>query len=105
MTCADMLMKAFPPPLLTATMMGAAPPTGPALATPMFLERGATLDARDPSGRSMLMLAAASDAMPVDAVKVLLAKHVDVNERTAAGRNGDRPRPPAWRHADRQAAA
>jgi len=99
MTCADMLMKAFPPPLLTATMMGAAPPTGPALATPMFLERGATLDMRDPSGRSMLMLAAASDAMPVDAVKALIAKHVDVNERTAAGqtaiglarRHGDTP--------------
>ena len=99
MTCADMLMKAFPPSLLTATMMGAAPPTGPALATPMFLARGATLDMRDPSGRSMLMLAAASDAMPVDAVKVLIAKHVDVNERTAAGqtaiglarRHGDTP--------------
>jgi ankyrin repeat protein len=99
MTCADMLMKAFPPALLTAAMMGAAPPTGPALATPMLLERGATLDARDPSGRSMLMLAAASDAMPVDAVKMLLAKHVDVNERTAAGetalglarRHGDTP--------------
>jgi ankyrin repeat protein len=99
MTCAGMLMKAFPPRLLTATMMGAAPPTGPALATPMFLERGATLDARDPSGRSMLMLAAASDAMPVDAVRVLLAKGVDVNERTAAGqtalglarRHGDTP--------------
>ena len=99
MPCADILMKAFPPPLLTATMMGSAPPTGPALATPMFLARGATLDARDPSGRSMLMLAAASDAMPVDAVKMLLARHVDVNERTAAGqtalglarRHGDTP--------------
>lgn len=99
MTCADMLMKAFPPPLLTAAMMGGAPPIGPALATPMFLERGATLDARDPSGRSMLMLAAASEAMPVDAVKALLAKRVDVNERTAAGqtaiglarRHGDTP--------------
>ncbi|MEP6783516.1 MAG: ankyrin repeat domain-containing protein [Acidobacteriota bacterium] len=85
MTCADMLMKAFPAELMTATMMASAPPTGPALATPMFLARGATLDARDPSGRSMLMLAAASDAMPVDAVKALLAKTVDVNERTAAG--------------------
>jgi ankyrin repeat protein len=97
--CADMLMKAFPPQLMTATMMASAPPTGPALATPMFLERGASLDARDPSGRSMLMLAAASDAMPVDAVKALLARRVDVNERTAAGqtalglarRHGDSP--------------
>jgi len=99
MACADMLMKAFPAELMTATMMASAPPTGPALATPMFLARGATLDARDPSGRSMLMLAAASDAMPVDAVKALLAKKVDVNERTAAGqtaiglarRHGDSP--------------
>ena len=99
MSCAGMLMKAFPPRLLTATMISAAPPTGPALATPLFLERGATHDARDPSGRSMLMLAAASDAMPVDALKVLLAKGVDVNERTASGqtaiglarRHGDTP--------------
>jgi ankyrin repeat protein len=85
MACADMLIKAFPPQLLTATMMASAPPTGPALGTPMFLARGATLEGRDPSGRSMLMLAAASDAMPVDAVKALIAMHVDVNERTAAG--------------------
>ena len=104
MTCADVLLKAFPPRLLTATMMGASPPTGPALATPMFLERGATLDARDPAGRSMLMLAAASDAFPVDAVKVLLAKQVDVNERTAAGQTAIGRRSPAWRHADCQAA-
>ena len=85
LACADMLIKAFPPELLTATMMASAPPTGPALGTAMFLERGASLDARDPAGRSILMLAAASDAMPVDAVTALLARKIDVNERTAAG--------------------
>jgi ankyrin repeat protein len=84
-SCADALTKAFPPQLLTVTMVISGPPLGPALGTPMFLERGATLDARDESGRSMLMLSAASEAMPVDAVKQLLARKVDVNERTAKG--------------------
>jgi ankyrin repeat protein len=84
-SCADTLSKAFPPELVTATMMMSGPPFGPALGTSSFLERGAAIDARDRSGRSMLMLAAASDAMPVDAIKQLLARKVDVNERTANG--------------------
>ena len=98
-SCADTLMKAFPPPLITGTMVNAAPPTGPALGTPMFLQRGASAEARDMTGRSMLMLAAASEAMPVDAIKALLARNLDVNDRTAAGdtaiglarRHGDTP--------------
>jgi ankyrin repeat protein len=99
MKCADTLMKAYPPPALTGTMMVSAPPTGPALGVPLFLERGASLDARDPEGRSILLLAAASEAMPVDTVKMLLARKMDVNERTAKGdtalglarRHGDSP--------------
>jgi ankyrin repeat protein len=85
MPCADTLMKAFPPELFTATMMMSGPPLGPALGTPMFLDRGAALDARDEGGRTVLMLAAASDAMPVETVKHLLGRKVDVNERTAKG--------------------
>jgi len=85
MSCADALMKAFTPDLVTATMMSSAPPFGPALGTPMFLERGARHDLKDPGGRSMLMLAAASDALPVDAVKALLARGLDVNARTPKG--------------------
>ena len=99
MSCADTLMKAYPPPFITGTMINSAPPAGPGLGIPLFLERGASLDARDPNGRSMLMLAAASDAMPVDAIKALLARKVDVNERTTSGdtalnlarRHGDTP--------------
>jgi ankyrin repeat protein len=85
MSCAEALLKAFDPPQLTGTMLMSAPPLGPALGTPMFLERGAIADARDPDGRTMLMLAAASDTMPVDAVKALLAHGVDVNARTVTG--------------------
>ncbi len=83
--CADTLLKAFTPELLTGTMMMSAPPLGPALGTPMFLERGASAQAKDAEGRTMLMLAAASDAMPVDAIKALLARGIDVNARTASG--------------------
>jgi ankyrin repeat protein len=85
MPCADTLMKAYPPPLLTGTMFAGVPPTGPALGTPMFLERGANASARDAEGRTLLMLAAASEAMPVDAIKALLSRNVNVNERSPAG--------------------
>ena len=85
MSCAEVLMKAYPPPLITATMLNSGPPIGPALGVPMFLERGASLDVQDPNGRSILMLAAASEAMPIDTVKALLARKVDVNHRTAEG--------------------
>jgi ankyrin repeat protein len=99
MGCAEMLMEAFPPELLTFTMMLGTPPLGPSLGIPMFLARGASIEPRDPTGRTILMLAAASDKMPVDSVKALLARNVDVNARTATGdtalnlarRHGDTP--------------
>lgn len=85
MSCADALMKAFTSDLVTETMVLSAPPLGPALGTPMFLERGALPGVKDPSGRTMLMLAAASDAMPVDAIKALLDRGLDVNARSPKG--------------------
>jgi ankyrin repeat protein len=99
MKCAEAILKVAPPPLITGTMLNGGPPAGPALGTPMFLDRSASLAARDAEGRSMLMLAAASDAMPMDAVKALLARKMDVNERTRSGvsalnlarRHGDTP--------------
>jgi ankyrin repeat protein len=93
--CAEVVMKALPPPLLTVAMTIGAPPIGPALATPMLLERGASADARDDRGRSMLTLAAASEAMPVDAIKALLARKLDVNDRAP---NGDTALGLAQRH-------
>src|SRR5439155_24141636 len=39
----------------------------------------------DAEGRTLLMLAAASGALPVDVVKALIAKGADVNARTAGG--------------------
>lgn len=83
--CAQMLLEAFDARLMTATMVGGGPPFGPALGTPMFLERGAVPTATDAEGRTMLMLAAASVTMPGDAIKALLARGVDINARTARG--------------------
>jgi hypothetical protein len=51
-----------------------------------MLDRGADAKAKDPAGRTMLMLAASSDAIPVDAVNALLARGADVN---AKGPNGE----------------
>jgi hypothetical protein len=62
-----------------------APPSGKALASGLLLTRGAAADAKDPQGRTMLMLAAASDECSVDVVKTLLARGVDVNAKTPAG--------------------
>jgi ankyrin repeat protein len=83
--CVETMLKALQPPLLTETMLSASPPTGPALATGLLLERGADINGRDPEGRTALMLACASEAMPVDVVKMLIAKGIDVNAKSAAG--------------------
>jgi len=62
-----------------------APPTGPALATPLFLASGADPNAREQHGFSILMLAAASDAVPVDAVRMLIERGADVNLKGPGG--------------------
>jgi hypothetical protein len=70
---------------ITATMVVGSPPFGPALATGFLLERGGDINARDAEGRTLLMLAAASDAMPIDAARALIAKGADVNARSPRG--------------------
>ncbi len=84
-SCVEALLKTTPPPLITAAMQVGAPPLGPATRTGMLLQHGAAADAKDGQGHTMLMLAAASDAIPVDAVKALLASGIDVNAKTATG--------------------
>jgi ankyrin repeat protein len=84
--CVETMLGALQQPaLLTETMLVASPPNGPALATGMLLERGADINARDPEGRTALMLACASEAVPVDMVQMLIAKGIDVNAKSAAG--------------------
>ena len=84
-TCVDTLLNALPAAQLTPAMVLDAPPNGPASATTLFLERGAEVNAKDPQGRTLLTLACASDAMPVEVVKALLDRGVDVNASSAGG--------------------
>ncbi len=83
--CVGIMLQALQPPLLNETMFLGSPPNGPALATGMLLERGADINARDPEGRTALMLACASEAVPPDMIKMLIAKGSDVNAKSAAG--------------------
>jgi ankyrin repeat protein len=84
-TCVDLLLKSMNRASMTPEMVLAGPPIGPALATNMLLEKGADINAKDPQGRTLLMLAAASDEMPVDVVTNLIARGVDVNAKTPEG--------------------
>ena len=83
--CAETLLKAMPADFVTPAMLIAAPPTGPSMATDLFLKHGGDVRAADPQGRTLLMLAAASDDMPLDVVKDLIGRGVDVNAKSAAG--------------------
>jgi ankyrin repeat protein len=85
MGCVEAVLNRMDRDAITATMVNGSPPFGPALATGFLLEHGGDINARDAEGRTLLMLAAASGALPVDVVKALVAKGADVNARTAGG--------------------
>ncbi len=85
MPCVEALMPTVRPPELSVAASLAGPPFGPSLATVMLLDRGADVHATDRAGRTLLMLAAASDALPVDVVKTLIARGVDVNAKAPTG--------------------
>jgi len=83
--CIEALLRTTAPRLVTEAMQVDAPPLGAARGTSLLLKHGAAADAKDPQGRTMLMLAAASDVMPIDAVKALLASGAEVNAKTDSG--------------------
>jgi ankyrin repeat protein len=93
--CVEMFLKTAPPPLVSAALVLSAPPLGPALATPLLLEHGADANAKDPAGHPVLVLAAASDAMPIAAIQALIDHGADVN---AVGPDGQTALMLARRH-------
>ena len=88
--CVDALIGAVDRPALNIPLVALAP-FGNARDVQMLLERGADVNARvaglrvDLNGRTPLMLAASSDLVPVEAVKVLIARGADVNLKGPAG--------------------
>jgi ankyrin repeat protein len=85
MSCVETLLKSMNPALLTPAMLLDGPPRGHASGMNLLLDHGADPKALDRDGRTSLMLAAASDAQPVDAVKALIYRGVDVNARSPKG--------------------
>jgi ankyrin repeat protein len=83
--CVETLLKTVNRAVFTPNMLFGGPPLGPGLATPLMLEHGADVTARDPSGRTVLMIAAASDVMTPEIVQLLIARGVDVNATNAMG--------------------
>jgi ankyrin repeat protein len=85
--CIDALLPRTPPPLITAAMVIAGPPLGPALATPFLLSHGANANAVSPGGYPMLLLAAASDAQSIESVQALIDRGADLHARGPNGEN------------------
>jgi ankyrin repeat protein len=83
--CEEALIKITPPPLLgvVATLLG--PPAGNGRHLDRLLARGIDVNGRDPEGRTLLMLAANADTVPVEAVRTLIAKGADLNAASKSG--------------------
>jgi ankyrin repeat protein len=86
--CAEVLLRpgALPPAALSLAATFLGPPGGDGTAIKSLVEHGADPQTKDGGGRTLLMLAAASDLQPAEAVQLLLSRGVDVN---ATGPKGE----------------
>ncbi len=84
--CVDTLIKFAPPDVLNMVMLLSIPPEGDALTAKLLLDHGVDVSGKDPRGRTILMLAASSDALPVETVKALIDRGADVNAKSGDGK-------------------
>jgi len=85
--CIEVLVAGASPEILSMGALFSAPPNLDATALVRWLDRGADVHAKDPGGNTLLMLAANSDSIPVEAIKALMARGADINARNAEGRS------------------
>ena len=83
--CVDLLLPTANAEIKNTAMVFLAPPLGTATDIRLLLDHGADANAKDPSGNTILMLAAASDALPVESVKALIVHGADVHARNGEG--------------------
>ena len=85
--CRDLMLASASRDLLNAAMILNTPPRGEALDIPALIDRGADVNARDREGRTALLLAASSDALPAGSIRTLLDRGADVHATTRQGQN------------------
>jgi ankyrin repeat protein len=83
--CRDLMLQSADRSFLSVAMLMNSPPRGDALDVKMLLDRGADANATDRDGHTILMLAASSDALPIDGVRALLEHGADINAKAAQG--------------------
>jgi ankyrin repeat protein len=84
--CFDTLIQASTPQVATQAAFREAPPgSGNALRMQALLDHGASATAADIRGRTLLMVAASSDALPAATVKTLIERGADVNAKGPKG--------------------
>ncbi|HUI58505.1 MAG TPA: ankyrin repeat domain-containing protein [Bryobacteraceae bacterium] len=83
--CFDLLIKNAGPEIVNPAMFITSPPLGDAHAVKLLLDHGADARAKSPDGISILIPAAASDLLPADSIKALIAGGADVNASIGKG--------------------
>ena len=83
--CIDLLIGQVDQKNLNEQLILNVPPDGDGLALKLLLDHGADFRTKDPAGSPVFALAAASDALPVDALKAMIGSGADVNAKTAKG--------------------
>jgi ankyrin repeat protein len=87
--CVDILLGSADPVALNRAMLLLSPPMGDARGIALLLDHGASANAKPPGnlfeGRSVLMAAATSDALPVEVVRTLVNRGADVNAKSTKG--------------------
>jgi len=83
--CATTALKYLDRDALTVALINDVPPRGVGSSVKRLLDAGADPNARDIDGRTVLMLAAASDGLNEESVQALIERGADVNGTSRAG--------------------
>ncbi|MEX2137786.1 MAG: ankyrin repeat domain-containing protein [Pirellulales bacterium] len=90
--CVDLLIKSADPKILRPALLSVASAFGnprvfgDTRTVKMLIDHGADVKARDRAGRTVLMLAAHLDSLPVDTVTDLIEHGAEINAKTAEGK-------------------